>query len=373
MPDNPFEYSLAKNELRGRMRGEAREPESWLDANKRYLSDFAGKAIGLFDPGIGLAADIGTDLGQGNYAGAAALAPFMAMNAMGLKGAKSARSALSKPEGIPDTIRLPGGETAAAEPIPAVMDARRNYMRQVGRNLTATELPAFSPERASRIAKEYDVLKDDLDAPGVRDSYQALVDETLAQYRALKDAGVRFRFMEKGQDGNFVDPYAESPALGYKELRDNGTLAIFPTEGGFGTVNEAQAAHPLQQPSGEMFGDKPALNNDLFRAVHDAFGHFAQGNAFFRAPGEDRAFQMHATMYSPKALGAATSELRGQNSWLNYGPYGEANRTAKGADTTFADQKTGIMPEWTWQEGRAKTAPTDVPFVMTTPPTSEDE
>ena len=31
-------------------------------------------------------------------------------------------------------------------------------------------------------------------------------------------------------------------------------------------------------------------------------------------------------------MGAITSETRGQNSWLNYGPYGETNRTASVED-----------------------------------------
>ena len=56
-------------------------------------------------------------------------------------------------------------------------------------------------------------------------------------------------------------------------------------------------------------------------------------------------------MYSDAAKPAMTSELRGQNSWLNFGPHGEANRTAKAADTVFADQKIGVMPPWSYREG----------------------
>src|SRR5699024_7473124 len=50
------------------------------------------------------------------------------------------------------------------------------------------------------------------------------------------------------------------------------------------------------------------------------------------------------------AVGAITTETRGQNSWLNYGKYGEQNRNAKVEDTIFADQKIGLMPSWTWTE-----------------------
>jgi hypothetical protein len=97
-------------------------------------------------------------------------------------------------------------------------------------------------------------------------------------------------------------------------------------------------------------GDKPdAVANDAFRAVHDAFGHFGPGNPFFRAPGEERAWAEHSRMYSPDARGAMTSETRGQNSWLNFGPFAERNRTALGADTVFADQKTGLLDPWAWE------------------------
>lgn len=44
-------------------------------------------------------------------------------------------------------------------------------------------------------------------------------------------------------------------------------------------------------------------------------------------------------------------ETRGQNSWVNYGPHGEANRTASSGTTVFADQKTGLLPDWVVSEG----------------------
>jgi GNAT superfamily N-acetyltransferase len=94
----------------------------------------------------------------------------------------------------------------------------------------------------------------------------------------------------------------------------------------------------------------PVVANDLFRAVHDAFGHGLEG-ASFRARGEENAWQAHVRLFTGPAIAAITSETRGQNSWLNYGPHGERNRTAKLEDTVFSTQKTGLMPEWTWNEG----------------------
>ena len=84
--------------------------------------------------------------------------------------------------------------------------------------------------------------------------------------------------------------------------------------------------------------------------MHDAFGHAFEG-AGFRARGEENAFQAHMQLFTGPARRAMTTETRGQNSWLNYGPYGETNQTAGVLDTVFADQKMGLMPDWVSAEG----------------------
>ncbi len=63
-------------------------------------------------------------------------------------------------------------------------------------------------------------------------------------------------------------------------------------------------------------GGHPYLTDDennMFRAVHDVFGHAATGSGFSRH-GEESAWQHHREMFSPKARPAMTSETRGQNS-----------------------------------------------------------
>src|SRR6266700_7501765 len=75
----------------------------------------------------------------------------------------------------------------------------------------------------------------------------------------------------------------------------------------------ASAEHPMLRPSGETLNGKPLLNNDLFRIVHDYFGHLKEGNGF-RAAGEDNAWRTHSKMYSEAARPAMTTETRGQNS-----------------------------------------------------------
>ena len=58
--------------------------------------------------------------------------------------------------------------------------------------------------------------------------------------------------------------------------------------------------------------------NDMFRAVHDAFGHAGTGSDF-DADGEEAAWLAHSHLYSPLARRALTTETRGQQAALLYG------------------------------------------------------
>jgi len=65
---------------------------------------------------------------------------------------------------------------------------------------------------------------------------------------------------------------------------------------------------------------KTGLNtNEMFRAVHDFFGHAVHGPQF-GPKGEELAWLAHSKMFSPLAKLAMTSETRGQNSFVNYTP-----------------------------------------------------
>ena len=204
-------------------------------------------------------------------------------------------------------------------------------------------------DRAKRLANAYEKMANNPSDPKVKKAYDKMIEETMAQYEALRKKGYKFDFMPESGDiyGN--------PRNAINDLIINKRMSVFPTEQGFGGPSAAQAleANPLLMRIGEKWNGKEVTANDVFRAVHDAFGHAKHGVGF-RARGEENAFQSHARMYSPEALPAVASETRGQNSWVNYGPYGAKNRTASPIDTEYAEQKTGIMPAWTWLEGLLK-------------------
>ena len=244
-------------------------------------------------------------------------------------------------------------------PIPEIVATAERYAKENG--IPYKRQAAYvkaDPERAARIAQAYEEMPHAPQDPEVQKAYKDLIRQTTAQYEALLDSGYDFWFLDMSKPDN--QKYASSPWNALRDLKDNKQMGVFPTNDGFGSGEDFNPeANPLladtgfKWPTGGPDGPlQPVLANDLFRAVHDAFGHGMEG-AGFRADGEENAWQAHVRLFTGPAVGAITSETRGQNSWLNYGPSGEQNRTAKVEDTVFADQKTGLMPSWTWQEGLA--------------------
>ncbi len=209
-------------------------------------------------------------------------------------------------------------------------------------------------ELSTRVAQAYEDMEHKPQDPKVKEAYQNLIQQTKEQYQYLVDAGYQFYFYDETND-----PYEGNPFNAMRDLRNNKQMAVFATEGGYGGEETGANVddNPMLEDTGLNWGwgalggeSRKVYANDLFRAVHDAFGHGLEG-AGFRARGEENAWQAHARLFTGSAVGAITSETRGQNSWLNYGKFGETNMTAKIEDTVFAEQKTGLMPEWTWKLG----------------------
>jgi len=214
------------------------------------------------------------------------------------------------------------------------------------------EYVEIDPEFARSLAAAYEAMPHEPKNKKVKEAFADLAKQVRQQYDALTDAGYRFTFFDSKSD-----PYGGNPWNAMRDLRANKRMAVYGTYDGYGTEGITGAAienNPMLQDTGLRWADQsgvrhPVTVNDLFRAVHDAFGHGLEG-AGFRSRGEENAFQAHARLFTGPALGALTSETRGQNSWMNFGPYGKTNKTAKLEDSVFAKQKAGLMPEWTWTQ-----------------------
>ena len=226
----------------------------------------------------------------------------------------------------------------------------RDYTKQAGIDYSPPTLyKKVDPNLGKRISDAYADMAHFPQHPLVNAAYEAMKRETLDQYRMIQKAGVKMEFYPDVKK----DPYQSQPRLMTEDVNNNKHMYVYPTvQGGFGTGQQPKGHenNPLLGDSGERWNGQPVVFNDLFRAVHDYFGHVKEGLGF-RGDGEENAWRSHAAMYSPLARIALGAETRGQNSLLNYGPNGEHNRTASPEDTIYSPQKLGVMPIWALHEG----------------------
>lgn len=263
---------------------------------------------------------------------------------------RSARQQALDNENGEDILNLPGAVKVGEESLhfhsygPAQQTAR-SYMADRGIDyLPPRTYAEADPELGARVAQAYDEMPHNPNDPEVAAAYQAFKDETLEQYKYITERmGIKPEFYPEG-----ADPYPTSPRQAVLDVRENKHMYVYPTESGFGDAAAAgkYGDHPLlEKVPGLKWNGKDVTYNDVFRFVHDTFGHIKEGVGF-RASGEFNAWRQHAAMYSPSARRAMTAETHGQNSWVNFGPHGAKNRKASTAKTVFADQKAGLLPEW---------------------------
>jgi hypothetical protein len=229
------------------------------------------------------------------------------------------------------------GRQAGPTPNDEARSHAAEYVKEAGIPAPRRQRYAKLDESVSRsIAEWYDKAPDQRNDPAVRDAYRAMADETKAQWDHLVRKGVKFEaYTGEGQ------PYADSRAM-MADVRDNKHLYFFPSDAGFGQ-DQSNADHPLMQPAGVKDANgRELVYNDIFRAVHDYYGHAKEGVGF-GPRGEENAWLSHSQMYTEAARRAMSAETRGQNSWVNFGPHGEHNR-ANPQDTRYAEQKVLLMP-----------------------------
>lgn len=242
-------------------------------------------------------------------------------------------------QGLPGPVNVPGVGPLQFHSNADIQRVANEYNQTNGLGQHPMDYLRVNPENAASVAQEYEQMPHNPEDPQVKQSYNALAQEVRAQYDHAVNNGYNFEFYPDH------DPYPNSPREAVLDLHHNKHMYVYPTETGYGS-GEANGDHPLLGDSGVRWNGQPVTHNDLFRAVHDFYGHAKEGLGF-RADGEDNAYRQHAAMFSPEAQRALASETRGQNSWVNYGPYGQQNQTAGQGDTVYAPQKAGIMPDWT--------------------------
>ena len=258
------------------------------------------------------------------------------------------------------------GKRLFNEPNKETAQISKKYREEKGIEFDEGEpITELDEDLSKEIADAYEAMEDNPNDPEVKEAYDALALETVDQYKALMDAGYEVEIY-KGEG----EPYANSEEM-IKDLKENKHIYIFSTEGGFGEtgITDKQRSENAMLGSTEFkdVNGEPLLVNDLFRAVHDFFGHSERGNGF-GAIGEENAWDVHARMFSDKARRAMTTETKGQNSWVNFGPQmrGKDGKILKKGDKgylkpserKFAEQKMGLLPEKYSEISSTKKEPT---------------
>ncbi len=167
------------------------------------------------------------------------------------------------------------------------------------------------PTRESLIAEEY--IRAAVFSLSALPSYRAFQEETRRQFDRLTDPA---RLGGLGVEVWVTpdDPYSDATAM-TTDVLENHRLQVYSTRTGGNP-------HPWLSDD----------DNDMFRAVHDVFGHAAAGRGFDRH-GEEAAWRKHCQWYSPRARPAVTSETRGQSSVVFAAP-----------SAGFPQQKMTLLP-----------------------------
>src|SRR5690625_3211947 len=145
-----------------------------------------------------------------------------------------------------------------------------------------------------------------------------------------------------------------------KYIRENNHLFFLPNREAFGKEgDEVEGRAGLKKTDVYLEDGYRMTLSEVFRVVHDYFGHGILGNQF-GAVGEENATLQHLDLYSFEALPAVIFQTRGQNSWVNFsGANDEALRKIREGSKTnnknlleegqkefvFAVPKDNILPK----------------------------
>ncbi|GAB1510992.1 DUF3293 domain-containing protein [Actinophytocola sp. KF-1] len=221
----------------------------------------------------------------------------------------------------------------------------------VASGLAGCDSPRYAPvtgELGMLVADQFTAMRHEPDHPLVAASYRQYIEEITQQYEfAVAALGLRIELWPHRDE-----PYRDSRHM-IEDVRRHRHLYVLATHARWGEVGAEHTDHPVLAPTGIVVDGVELLANDLFRVVHDVFGHAVDGHQFGPV-GEEKAWLAHYGMFSALARPALTAETRGQTCWMYFGPH---LRDPAGAligrdepgwvpvpQRPFAEQKAGLLP-----------------------------
>ena len=248
---------------------------------------------------------------------------------------QSARNISSDGQKVRQTQTAVGGRKSVAMASPdasPTVSGRRLTPAQVATQYTEAEfgtpykLPKNPP---SSLQKQAPIGRIFLEATKESPQYKAA---TLKSYERVMP-----KVLEQAKVKSYDDLLEKSYVQLAKEVKsqfDAMPIAMSYYRGGEGSYKSSKELFEDIDKRGHMFvyqggdphdflgqtdPDTGLSYNEMFRAVHDYFGHAVHRNQFGPV-GEETAWAAHSQMFSPLARIAMSSETRGQNSLVNYSP-----------------------------------------------------
>lgn len=240
------------------------------------------------------------------------------------------------------------------EGVEAVAKLANEYKKEFGiDSVQHNKVGKLFPAVSRMISEAYEQAETGMTTEEVREAYKALERETLQQYEFIVNKGLKVsRWTGEGE------PYPNSKSM-LKDVRENNHLYFLPNSEAFGKEgDEVEGRAGLNMTDVYLEDGYRMTLSEVFRVVHDYFGHGILGNQF-GAVGEENATLQHLDLYSFEALPAVIFQTRGQNSWVNFsGANNEALRKIREGSKTnnknlleegqkefiFATPKDSILP-----------------------------
>jgi hypothetical protein len=244
--------------------------------------------------------------------------------------AKTPKAKTTKTKAVETVAKaIPANESVYARSKREIGPARTEYQKANGFDTTDINYAAIkAADNANDMGRTYDELVSDPTNPAVISAYTKLVEESRKQYDyMINQLGIKIEYVTE-------DPYnivkngesVPSSKLMMEDVINNKTLKVRDS-----TIDFVDYPHPILSIE----------DNNIFRAVHDFFGHAASGRGFL-ADGEEAAWVSHSSMFTPEARRAMSTETRGQNSWRNAPGLGYNEKTG---EYSYAPQKAALFPE----------------------------
>ena len=217
-------------------------------------------------------------------------------------------------------------------------------------NISNNKIDSLKPINQARgkiIADYFSQLEHNPLDTRTSNSYEQLATEVYLQYEFAEYCmGIKFEPWFE-----LTEPYSSSCEM-FADVHDNHHLYFLTTQSGFGE-EKYFADNPMLKKTGKQVQGYEILINDMFRAIHDLFGHAMKGYGF-SAIGEEKAWYEHIQLFSFLARPALTTETRGQSCWVNYGFHlrnenGKVPKLGQPgyiplSQRPFAKQKAGLLP-----------------------------